>query len=625
MPHMPACPTLAQLLASHAPFALLDDAQATAGPARSRLLHDFVGQLRCTANDSLDIWQQQVQAALDAGMHALLLADYQWGLHLQGLASPADEHGPAPALRALLFARQHRLDGDQVDAWLADAAARPAGLLHWQPGHDQARFTRSIEQIQAAIRRGDTYQVNHTFPLHGLAHGCPASLYARLRQRQRAPYAALIHLPQGEWVLSLSPELFVRVENGRISAAPMKGTVAAGDDPAAAAQWLRSDAKNRAENLMIVDLLRNDLAQVALPGSVQVPALFDVQHTGRVLGMTSTVRAQLQPGADLAALLRAVFPCGSITGAPKRSTMALIQQLETAAPAPHQRGLYTGAIGWLDGGTDAARMQLCLSVPIRTIELRPHADGGFHARLPVGAGITIDSDAAAEWAECQLKADFARHDMAGLELIETLRVEAGQAALWPQHRARLCASAAQLGLPLDTAQLDTALAAQLAALDPARTWRLRLALAADGQLHCRSAVLPALPGNGPVQVLLADTPVTTPTWLLGHKTSLRQAYDAAVARAEAAGAFDMLFFDADGWLTEGARSNVFVQLDGHWFTPPANGKLLPGVMRAQLLADSRLGARQRPIHRDELAKASQLLLCNALRGAIPAVLAATTA
>ena len=376
---------------------------------------------------------------------------------------------------------------------------------------------------------------------------------------------------------------------------------------------------------MIVDLLRNDLAQVARPGSVQVPALFQVQRNGRVLGMTSTVHAQLQPDTDLAALLRAVFPCGSITGAPKRSTMALIEQLETAAPDPHHRGLYTGAIGWLAGGTDAARLQLCLSVPIRTIELCPHAGGGFHARLPVGAGITIDSDAAAEWDECLLKAEFARRDMAGLELIETLRVEAGQAALWPDHRTRLCASARTLGLPLDTARLDDGFSAQLAALDPAQTWRLRLALAADGQLHWRSTLLAALPGSGPVQVLLADTPVATPTWLLGHKTSLRRQYDAAIARAEAVGAFDMLFFDADGWLTEGARSNVFVQLDGHWFTPPANGRLLPGVMRARLLADPQLAARQRPIHRNELAAASKLLLCNALRGAMPAVLAATTA
>ena len=620
---MSACPALAELLSSQAPFALLDDAQAPAGQARSRLLHGFSGERVCTHADQLEHWQQQLQQALDAGHQVLLLADYQWGLQLHGL--PASGGGPEPAVRALLFRHQQLLEASQTGQWLGGADDQPAGLLGWQPGHDQARFDHAIAQIHAAITRGDTYQVNHTFALHGLAHGCPAALYARLRQRQPAPYGALIRLPQAHWVLSLSPELFVRVEHGVVSAQPMKGTVAAGDDPAAAAQWLASDAKNRAENLMIVDLLRNDLAQVARPGSVQVPALFQVQRNGRVLGMTSTVQAQLQPDADLAALLQAVFPCGSITGAPKRSTMALIEQLETAAPDPHHRGLYTGAIGWLANGTDAAHLQLCLSVPIRTIELRPHAGGGFHARLPVGAGITIDSDAGAEWDECQLKAEFARHDMAGLELIETLRVEAGHAALWPDHRARLCASARTLGLPLDTARLDAGFSAQLAALDPAQTWRLRLALAADGQLHWRSAMLAALPGNGPVQVLLADTPVTTPTWLLGHKTSLRQQYDAAIACAEAVGAFDMLFFDADGWLTEGARSNVFVQLDGHWFTPPANGHLLPGVMRARLLADPQLAARQRPIHRNELAAASKLLLCNALRGAMPAVLAATTA
>jgi len=620
MLHMSACPALADLLSRQAPFALLDDARDAIDQARSRLLHGFVGQLRCSANDSLAIWQAQLQSALDAGMQVLLLADYQWGMHLHGLPVAGAGDAPAPALRALLFQHLHTLSCQQVSDWLAAGADGEAGLLGWQPEHDQARFTRSVDAIHQAIARGDTYQVNHTFALHGLAHGEPAALYARLRQRQPAAYAALIRLPQAQWVLSLSPELFLRVEDGKVTAEPMKGTVAAGKDPAQAAQWLANDAKNRAENLMIVDLLRNDLGQVAVPGSVQVPALFQVQHIGRVLGMTSTVQATLQPSTDLATLLQAVFPCGSITGAPKRSTMALIAGLETAAPQPHHRGLYTGAIGWLAGGTTAADMQLCLSVPIRTLELQAHAQGGHHARLPVGAGITIDSDARTEWAECLLKGEFARRDMAGLDLIETLRVDSnGQVPLWPAHRARLCASAATLGLPLDTALLDAGLAAQLAALAPGQCWRLRLALGPDGQLHWRHAPLPALPAGVPVKVLLATAPVDTPAWLLAHKTSRRDRYDAAIAQAEAAGAFDMLFFNAAGQLTEGARSNVFVQLDGQWYTPPASAGLLPGVMRACLLGDTQLAASERHIHRQELAQAGQLLLCNALRGAMPAI------
>ena len=622
MPHMPALPALTELIASGAPFALLDDARAPAGQVSSRLLHGYLGQLRCTDPASLPQWQAELQAALDAGQQVVLLADYQWGLALHGLGTPGDDVAEAPALRALLFASQHRLDPSAVEHWLQPASTQRCGLLGWQPGHDRDRFEHAIGQIQAAIRRGDTYQVNHTFALHGLAHGEPAAIHARLRQRQAAPFGALIRLPQGSWVLSHSPELFVRVADGVASAEPMKGTAAAGDDPAEAAHWLANDAKNRAENLMIVDLLRNDLGQIAQPGSVQVPALFQVQALGRVLGMTSTVQAQLRHDVDLAALLRAVFPCGSITGAPKRSTMALIEQLETAPPDPHQRGLYTGAIGWLEGGTAAAQLRLCLSVPIRTLELTPHPQGGHRARLPVGAGITIDSDPQLEWDECLLKADFARRDMAGLGLIETLRVEAdGQLPLWPAHRARLLASARTLGLPLDQARLDAELAGQCRQLPPGRVWRLRLQLGADGRLHWHSAALAPLPGDGPVRLLLSPTVLDTPHWLLRHKTDLRAHYDAAIAQAEAAGAFDMLFFNANGQLCEGARSNVFVQLDGRWYTPPLSAGLLPGVMRAQLLADAQLDARERQISRSELLAAGQVLVCNALRGALPAVLA----
>ena len=613
LPLADAPPALHGLLADGAAFALLDDAHSD----RSRLLHGWQEQIRCEHPDALDAWQDKVQAALAAGRHVLLLADYDWGLPLHGL--PAN----GGSLRAEVFATSHILSSAAVADWLADTAV-PArcGLLAWQPGHDRARFEAAIARIKAAITDGLTYQVNHTFALQGRAHGEPAALYRQLRQRQPPRFGALIHLPGQPWVLSLSPELFVRVDDGVATAEPMKGTVAAGTDPAAAAHWLRNDAKNRAENLMIVDLLRNDLAQVATAGSVQVPALFDVHPIGRVLGMTSTVQAQLAPQADLAALLRAVFPCGSITGAPKRRTMGLIAELETAGPAPHHRGLYTGAIGWLQGGTRAADMALCLSVPIRTLELQADGQGGHHARLPVGAGITIDSDAASEWDECLIKADFAIRAQAGVSLIETLCLQAdGQAPHWPAHRARLLGSAAALGLPVDTAVLDAGWLQLRQTLPAGQPWRVRLQLDPDGQLHWQHQALPPVPTQPPVRLLLADAPVGTPTWLLAHKTDLRAEYNAALATAQAAGAFDALFFNAAGQLTEGARSNVFVQIDGQWLTPPVACGLLPGVMRARLLADPALAAREAVITRDGLSRAQAIMVCNALYGALPAVLA----
>lgn len=610
-------PSLTSLLQDGSPFALLDDASGT--ETTSRLYYGWQESLTCLDPQDLPLWQAQVQSRLSTGQHILLLADYEWGLPLMGLTADAAPD-TAPRLRAEVFTRCTLMSASAVAHWLKDVPTTASGLFAWQPQQGRDHFNTAIAAIHDAITRGDTYQVNHTFALEGLAHGEPAAVYARLRARQSAPYGALIRHPDSHWSLSLSPELFVRCSNGVAEACPMKGTAPAGDNPAQAAAALRGDAKNRAENLMIVDLLRNDLGGIARPGGVSVPSLFDVQHNGQVLGMTSSVRAELAPATDLAALLRAVFPCGSITGAPKRSTMAVIEQLEARATPPHRRGLYCGAIGWLEGGTTSDAMALCLSVPIRTLELQPRSDGLFHARFPVGAGITIDSVAEAEWDECLLKARFATAGMAGFELFETLRVEAdGRTPHRAAHCQRLLRSARALGLTNDPLALDACLDAALAGLSRGTVWRLRLALQPDGQFSHRAEPLAPLP-EGPVRVVLGDAPIAIPAPLLAHKTSLRGPYDAALAAAMADGAFDVLFFNPHDELTEGARSNVFVRLDGHWFTPPLHCGLLPGVMRAALLADPHWQARERVLTRHDLLSAEQIVLCNALRGPLPAVL-----
>ncbi|RMX05652.1 hypothetical protein D8I35_10675 [Corticibacter populi] len=630
-----------------APFALLDDGAAAAGERRSRLYTGWQRSLACHDAAGLQDWLQALRQALRQGLHAVLLADYEWGLGLQGLP-------PAPGqLRAELFSDLQMQTRAQVDAWLdrqlpADAQA---GLLGWHASQDEAQFAADIAAIHAAIARGETYQVNHTFSLRGLAHGAPLALYRRLRQRQQAEFGALIHRPgqtdedsgghagDGAWILSFSPELFLQVRGAHITARPMKGTAAASDDATAtqaAADALRSQTKTRAENVMIVDLLRNDLGRVALPGTVRVPALFAVQRNGPVLGMTSTVEATLRPGTSLADVLRATFPCGSITGAPKHRTMQLIAQREGAVEAGgHRRGIYTGAIGWVDlahgtAADDATDMDYCLSVPIRTLFLDDSADvpdgpGGPHrVRMPVGAGIVWDSQAAAEWQECWLKARFATQEMAGFELFETMRVAAdGSIPLWPRHRARLLASAQALGFAAAPAGWDAALQDyQRQHLPTGQAWRLRLALREHGDCHFSHGVLAPLaqPGSpdDPVTAVLCDTLCGTTAWLRRHKTTLRSDYDAAMHAAQARGAFDGLFFNEAGQLTEGARSNVFVRLGGHWFTPPLQAGLLPGVMRAVLLEDPAWQARERTLHREDLLRASDIVLCNALRGALHA-------
>jgi len=417
----------------------------------------------------------------------------------------------------------------------------------------------------------------------------------------------------------------VRHDAGRLLARPMKGTAPADTDDvvnAVRAQHLAADPKNRAENLMIVDLLRNDLGRIARTGSVGVPALFEVKRYSSVLQMTSTVQAQLAPGTTLQDIFAALYPCGSITGAPKRRTMEIIRELEPAA-----RGIYTGAIGWIDppagigfGTLQNARFgDFCLSVPIRTLTLQPEQNGVRHGELGVGAGIVYDSDPGAEYAECRLKASFLTGLPNDFEIFETIyATRADGCRHLERHLARLQASAAYFGHPFNSDLARAAALEACAALPDDAPHRVRLALHPDGEIVVQTGALAPL--VEPVTVLLADAPTRAHDVFLRHKTSIRSRYDAAWRAAESAGAFDTLFFNERGELTEGGRSNVFVKIGGHWYTPPLSSGVLPGVMRGVLLDDPAWGAIECPLTRDSLAHAQKIVVCNALRGPLRAVL-----
>ena len=601
-------------------FALLDDASADGhAQALSRLYSGHVGTLACLDAASWDGLLLEMQAALARGLYAVPVLTYELGAHLLGIhARPAD----TPLAQVLLFERCERMTAEQVASWVATRAgtgpdAAPAGIADVQANIDEAQFVDAIGRIRGYIAAGDTYQVNYTYRLRFDAFGSIFALYQRLRARQPVPYGALVGLPDGGALLSFSPELFVRHEAGTLLARPMKGTAPSSGDPdtdARRSAELALDPKNRAENLMIVDLLRNDLGRVAHTGSVAVPKLFEVTRFGAVLQMTSTVRAQLRPDAGLAEVLKALYPCGSITGAPKRRTMEIIDELE-----PDARGVYTGAIGWFDPPASGQTIgDFCLSVPIRTLSLGP----GEHLRrgeLGVGAGIVFDSDAQAEYAECRLKARFLTGLQNDFEIFETIKAswEDGPRHL-DEHLARIAASCAYFGRPFDTAAARALVVDTCLALPHAGLHRLRLASGADGALSITAA--PLAPLRDPVRVVLAGTPVESSDIFLRHKTSVRQRYDAAWRAAEAQGAFDALFFNERGELTEGGRSNVFVRVDGRWYTPPLSCGLLPGVTRAVILAAPAWKASERVITRAMLERAEGIMVCNALRGPLLAVL-----
>jgi para-aminobenzoate synthetase/4-amino-4-deoxychorismate lyase len=598
-------------------FALLDDASPGPEQPRSRLYTGHVATLTCLDAAGWPRLLDDLAQALQGGLYAVPLLTYELGEQLAGIGARAVD---GPLAQVLLFHQCDKLAPAQVQAWLATRAApdTPAGIAGIEASVSSDAFARAIGRVREYIAAGDTYQVNYTYRLRFDAFGPLAALYARLRARQPVPYGALVSLPGGGALVSMSPELFVRHENGNLVARPMKGTAGASGDPATdqqRAEALAADPKNRAENLMIVDLLRNDLGRIAVTGSVEVPALFEVQRFGDVLQMTSTVRARLRGDVTLADVFGALYPCGSITGAPKLRTMQIIRELETTP-----RGIYTGAIGWIDPPQAGQPLgDFCLSVPIRTLALQEPRNGVRRGELGVGAGIVFDSDPAAEYAECQLKARFLTGLPNEFELFETIRAsyEDGPRHL-DAHLDRVQASCAYFGFAFAREAARALVVDACLALAPG-LHRVRLSVDQAGQARVESAPLAPNPPE-PVRLLLADTPTQSTDLFLRHKTSLRSRYDAAWRAAEARGAFDALFFNEKGELTEGGRSNVFVRIEGQWCTPPLSCGLLPGVLRAVILAAPAWRATERVITRDMLERAEDIVVCNALRGPLRAVL-----
>lgn len=586
-------------------FALLDDADGDA-----RLYTGLLAHIECRSADALPNFFAQMQQALTAGQYAIGLFSYELGTAMYGIAARPDQSAVLASM--LLFSHCEQLAA--VEAWLIQhAEAAPSGIAQLRPGLDEASFCHAVETIQRYIEAGDTYQANLTFPLHLQAYGDPLALYAKLRARQPVPYGAFIKMPNGQHILSLSPELFVKYEQGTLTAKPMKGTAEACMDPdenQRRARALAADPKERAENLMIVDLLRNDLGRIAVTGSVQVSALFEVERFGSVLQMTSSISARRRPEVHLQQTFNALYPCGSITGAPKLRTMQILRQLETTP-----RGLYTGAIGCFEANTD-----FTLSVPIRTLVLEPPTNTGLRTGvMGIGAGIVHDSRPQAEYAECLLKARFLSTLPADFALFETMQASRRAGFLYlERHLARLAASAAFFGFQYAPEQLRAKLITTCADWPDDHAYRVKLSLQQSGDFSIESA--PLTPLALPVLLLLAETAMQSGELFLRHKTTLREHYDAGWRAAEAQGAFDALFFNERDELTEGGRSTVFVKLQGRWLTPPLTAGILPGVMRSVLLTDPQFDAREQVLQRVDLFNAEQIMVCNALRGALPALL-----
>ncbi len=592
------------------PFVLLDDARAE-GAVPARLFLSPVEIVTAASAADVPALLAKIEIAGKRGLHAAGYLAYEAGKGLapawRGTVDAASESAPLGWFG--LFERLERIDADAVPDLLPDPASGWVGKV--KPRIARNDYLAAIEMVLGLIRDGDIYQANYTFRADVPVAGNPLAVYARLRRTARAGYGGFVWTGD-QAVASLSPELFFALRGSQVMARPMKGTAERLRDrqaDAVAARELAEDPKQRAENLMIVDLIRNDLSRVALPGSVSVPDLFRVESFPTIHQLVSDVAATLPDWAGAVDILRAAFPCGSITGAPKVRAMEIIDEREADA-----RGIYTGSIGFIEAEGDAA-----FNVAIRTLVFPSQSglqDAPMYATLGLGSGIVADSQAAGEWRECLAKGEFVGAAGESFDLIETMFFDPVEGVQRLEgHLARMKASAAALGFAFDRHGARNSLQSATFRLRSAA--RVRMRLAASGALAVEVSPLPRL-AELPVPVAVRPAPMAADDFRLVHKTSLRAAYD---EERQASGSAEVVFVDEPGFVTEGSWSNIFVERDGQLLTPPLSLGLLPGVLRAELIEKGR--AVESHLRLADLQDG--FFIGNSLRGLVPARLAENSA
>ena len=550
-----------------APFCLFDDARPDS-EAGALLFEQPDETIVAETLEDVIPALARVRQVLAQERHVAGYLAYEAGHALDPALAASARKGDGPLLWFGVFDQPRRLSGPELKTLLASGEAR---LTLPRPRIEEEAYVEAAGRVREALFAGDYYQANLTFQNALETAGSPLALYRALRSSGGGGWGGVIATGDRDLV-SVSPEQFFKIEDGILKAKPMKGTAPRGKTPQedrALVDALAGDDKQRAENLMIVDLLRNDMARVAVPGTVRVPRLFSVETYPTVHQMVSEIEAELAPGLNAVDAIEKLFPCGSVTGAPK---IAAIKALRTLEPEP--RGAYTGSMGWIAPDGDAA-----FNVMIRTLE---RVAGSSQARLGLGSGLVVDSLARHEWAECRLKGKFVESAASAFDLIETMRYdpEDGIVAL-EAHLLRMKEAAEALGFRYDRHDARNEL--QAATFGKPDISLVRLLLSRTGAMSIEVRPLGDAPTE-PVSVKVVPMEVEPGDFRLEHKTTDRAFYDAP---REASEAFEVVFEREDGTITEGSRSSVFVEQGGTLVTPPRSAGLMPGVFRQALIDEGK--------------------------------------
>ncbi len=598
---------LHSLVASHPESVLLQTSRFDPSNKRSLLFLNSLRTISALSLEEIPELFRQIEQSLASGFYAAGFLSYECGYHFERFHDVALTPQSLPLAwfgiyqKPFIFDHDTGLfDGDLPPGLSADHLQQSAAGFaeNITLAISDEDYCAKIQQIKEYIRAGDTYQVNFTTKVSVPTETGSDTAFASLLRQQPVAYSAFLNVA-GHHILSLSPELFFKIDQGRIITRPMKGTMHRGLDSAEDAQAairLQNDEKNRCEHVMIVDLLRNDLGRICTMGSVHVDDIFSVERYETLLQMTSTISGTLRPGLTYYDIFKGIFPSGSITGAPKIRTMQIIHELEEMP-----RGVYTGSIGFMapDGSS-------LFNVAIRTLDLHEGK-----AQMGVGSGIVADSDPEDEYRECLLKAAFLTRPRRDFQLIETMLWN-GDFRLLSMHLDRMESSASYFGCFFDRAAITTQLIETSALFETDDLYRVRLLLDEAGNATISYAKhIANTTSLGHIRLSTQRT-LSTDVFLR-HKTTQRELYESQYAECRADSFDELIFLNERNEVTEGAISNIFIRKADKLLTPPLSSGVLPGVFRRHLL-ETEAASKEAVLTVQDLESADAIYICNSLRG-----------
>ncbi|MGB2630037.1 MAG: aminodeoxychorismate synthase component I [Candidatus Omnitrophota bacterium] len=588
---------------------LFYDTSPGAASRQVLLFQDPVDMIVCHEKSDIARALDHLDKAIMEGYYAAGFLSYELGSYFQEI--PLEKTSSFPLLCFGIFSSAKKIPFDRLEDLFHDP--KNTQTFEISEGHYSVPrdiYYSDLNHIREHIKDGNTYQVNYTFKYKFGFKGSPRQLFNSLRRTQDVPYAGFIDLDRWS-VISLSPELFFRKEGEELTVRPMKGTIKRGktnkEDNLNRNNLSRSP-KNRAENIMIVDLLRNDLGRISETGSVMPAELFSIEKYRTLFQMTSTIRSRLKKDINWGEIFKNIFPSGSVTGAPKKRTMEIIAETEK-----EPRDIYTGSIGFITPEGDAQ-----FNVAIRTLLIDKNTGAGA---MGIGSGIVYDSVPEKEYNESILKGSFLTNPDLSPEfgLIETILWENGEYFLLALHMERLRKSARYFSFPLDEDAALLTLEKTSSFFDRTKRYRVRLVIEKTGEVDISSDPLDP-PSGSPVKVTISDKKMDKENLFLYHKTTNRKIYDAELARYKKKGFFDCIFLNSEDEITEGAITNIVIREGKNYWTPAVSSGLLAGVYREHLLRIRKIPLKEKVLRMEDLLKADDIFLINSVRKMVPAEL-----